>query len=690
MKCPSSTLGSPITRAPLIALAILGAHVSFGQAYTITEPSITTCVGALLDSGGEGASGYSNNEDFTTTICSDQAGQAITLNWITFNLNTDGPDPIDQLTIYDGPDNTAPVIGTYTGTSSPGIVSASFGNTSGCLTLHFTSNASGTGIFAATILCYTPCEPPTAVVTMSEPAPALICQGESVGFNATGSFAAQGYNVIEYAWHFDDGSAVDSTTGAVIDHVFQEPGEYVVQIVLTDDNECNNTNTIDLAVRVSTTPVFNLTDTAVCLGNDVPLNGNVEATTWTALPGSDLGGGVFLPDNVGETFTTQLDYNNVFAPGGTLQNIDQLESFCINMEHSFMGDIVIQLVCPNGQSVIVHQQGGGGTYLGEPVDDDSQPDVQGVCYNYCWSPTATNGTWVDNAGSTLPAGTYESLNPMSALQGCPLNGTWTLNITDLWGSDNGFVCDWGLHFDPALYPDLTTYTPVLGLSTTDSTFWSGPGVVIDENVPTLASVTPTSPGSNTYVFSVTDNFGCTYSDSIVVSASGPLAQYQVVPPSPQGVGVVAQFTDTSVPNGTTITGWSWDFGDGSPVGHEQNPSMVFEEPGTYPVTLTITSADGCTSTVTYEYVVIPSDVVIPNVFSPDGDEYNEDLEFVNAQFFNNNHLRVYNRWGQMIYESANYKNTWRPRDVPEGTYYYVFAMADGRKWTGHVTLLRKN
>lgn len=681
---------SVLARDLVVLAACLTSWTVRGQAYSITEPSITACVGALLDSGGEGGSGYSNNEDFTTTICASEAGQAISLNWITFNLNTEGPDPIDQVTIYDGPDNTAPVIGTYTGTNSPGIVSASFGNTSGCLTVHFTSNSSGMGIFAATILCYTPCEPPTAVVAMSEPVPALICQGEVLNFDATGSYAAAGYNVVQYAWHFADGSLVDSTTGPVVSHAFQEPGEYIVQIVLTDDNDCHNTNNIDLAVRVSTTPVFNLSDTAVCLGNEVPLNGNVEATTWNALPNSDLGGGVFLPDNVGETFTTQLTYNNVFSPGATLENIDQLESFCIDMEHSFMGDIVIQLVCPNGQSVVVHQQNGGGTFLGEPVDDDFQPDAQGVCWTYCWAPDATNGTWVDNAGGTLPAGTYESLNNMNALEGCPLNGTWTLNITDLWASDNGFVCGWGLDFDPSLYPDLTSYTPVLGLSTTDSTFWSGNGVVLDPDDPTTASVTPTEPGSNTYVFTVTDNFGCTYSDSIVVSASGPLAQFETVPASPQGVGAIVQFTDMSIPNGTTITGWSWDFGNGLPGSTEQNPAMVFPEPGTYPVTLTISSVDGCTSSITYDYVIIPSDVIIPNVFSPDGDEYNESLEFVNAQFFNNNHLRVYNRWGQMIYESMNYKNTWRPRDVPEGTYYYVFAMADGRKWAGHVTLLRKN
>ncbi|MBL0044825.1 MAG: PKD domain-containing protein [Flavobacteriales bacterium] len=679
------------THALALASAVAGLLITqraSAQPHTIAEPSITACIGALLDSGGEGAIGYSNNENFTTTICSDQPGQSITLNWITFTLNTDGPDPIDQVTIYDGADINAPLIGVYSGLNSPGIVAASFANTSGCLTVSFTSNASGTGVFAATILCYTPCEPPTAVAIMSEAAPALICQGESVDFNASASFAAAGYNVVEYAWNFDDGSPVDSVTGAVISHTFQEPGEYVVQIVLTDDNECNNTNLIDLPVWVSTTPVFDLgPDLQVCLGEEVNLTGNVAPTTWNALPNSDLGGGIFLPDNVGETFTTTLFYN-VFAPGAQLASINQLEAFCVSMEHSFMGDIVIQLVCPNGQSVVVHQQGGGGTFLGEPVDDDFQPDVQGVCYDYCWSPTATNGTWVDNAGSnTLPAGTYESLNPMSALQGCPLNGTWTLNITDLWGSDNGFVCEWGLDFDPSLYPELTSYTPDLGLSTTDSAFWSGNNVILDPN-PALATVVPMEPGSNDYVFSVTDNFGCTYTDVVNVSASGPLAAIGVNPASPQPVGVTAQFTDLSLGNGSNIIDWSWDFGPNLPGSTLQNPVVTFEEAGLYTITLTVTATGGCSNSVTIQYLVAPSDVIVPNVFSPNGDGQNDALEFTNAQYFDNNHLQVYNRWGNLLYENRNYRNNWRPNDVSEGTYYFIFAMQDGREWTGHVTLLR--
>ncbi|MEZ4799555.1 MAG: hypothetical protein R2809_07260 [Flavobacteriales bacterium] len=56
----------------------------------------------------------------------------------------------------------------------------------------------------------------------------------------------------------------------------------------------------------------------------------------------------------------------------------------------------------------------------------------GVGYDYWWSPTATNGTWADNSGGTLPSGTYESFGDLSDLVGCPLNGAWAIEVCDMW------------------------------------------------------------------------------------------------------------------------------------------------------------------------------------------------------------------------------------------------------------------
>ncbi|MCL6584337.1 MAG: PKD domain-containing protein [bacterium] len=56
-----------------------------------------------------------------------------------------------------------------------------------------------------------------------------------------------------------------------------------------------------------------------------------------------------------------------------------------------------------------------------------------------------------------------------------------------------------------------------------------------------------------------------------------------------------QFTDSSLNNPTA---WSWDFGDGSAISHEQNPSHTFSQPGTFTVSLTVTNAFGTSAPYT--------------------------------------------------------------------------------------------
>ena len=510
--------------AALVAFALITATAA-AQEYYMYEPSVTTCQGAFLDSQGNGGP-YQDNENFTTTICSDGTGPAISLQWIIFNLSTAGTSPLDQMSIYDGTSTSDPLIGTWQGSDNPGIISASFANITGCLTLVFTSNGSGTGEFAAAITCFQPCQPPVADATVGGlPVPLLVCQGEDLTFDGNGSYSPAGFTVSQWIWNFADGS-VDSTSGPVVTHNFDIPAEYVVQLTVVDDNDCASVNNVDQQVLVSTTPEFigTTADTTICQGQAVDLTAVGTPVNWSALPESTLGNGIFLPDLQGVPFSTALTFSN-FAPGQTLTNINDLESVCVSMEHSFMGDLVIQLTCPSGQTVVFHQQGGGTTYLGIPVDDES--DTPGVCWEYCWSPTATNGTWVDNTGGTLPSGTYESLQPFSTLQGCDLNGVWTFTITDLFAIDNGYICDWGLNFNPGLFPSLTSYTPVLGLNA-DSCAWTGPNSTPSTTDPLTTTVLGVTPGVFDYTFTVTDNFGCTYDTTITVTVS----------PSPQGPIVI--------------------------------------------------------------------------------------------------------------------------------------------------------
>lgn len=503
---------------------------AFAQQYSIASGSVTACTGVLEDTGGPSGQ-YGNGENHTIVICPDNPGDGISLLWAVFNLSGTGPNPPDRIRIWDGDNTGETFLGEYTGTDLQGlVVSATTFNSTGCLTVQFISNANGTGDFAAAISCFTPCERPTAVATMSEAVPALVCVGEPVTFDGSASFAAAGFNIVSYEWIFDDGT---TDSNPVTSHAFPVPGEYVVQLNLVDDNNCVNSNVVDLQVLVSTTPSFlgTVESVTTCLGATVDLSAVVTPVTWTGIPEANFGDGVYLPDDVGTPFTSELTFAQ-FDPGQLVTNVSDILSVCVSMEHSFMGDLVLSLTCPNGQVIIFHQQGGGGTYIGDANDGDgNQNPVPGTCWDYCWSPTATLGIWMDCAqfgttpnvmatpggGTALTPGTYSSLQPFTNLVGCPLNGTWTFTSLDLWGADNGFLCNWSINFDPSIIPDVTQFTPVPGTSTLDSAYWAGPDLTTDPTNPLIAQSTPSSPGVFAYQFFVTDNFGCVYDTTVTVT-----------------------------------------------------------------------------------------------------------------------------------------------------------------------------
>lgn len=80
-------------------------------------------------------------------------------------------------------------------------------------------------------------------------------------------------------------------------------------------------------------------------------------------------------------------------------------------------------------------------------------------------------------------------------------------------------------------------------------------------------------------------------------------------------------------------------------------------------------------------------IFIPNVISPNGDQLNDVFEISNITNYKHAQLRVYNRWGQKVFESENYLNDWSPSDLPSGTYYYVLNVEEFPEQRGDVTII---
>ena len=392
-------------------------------------------------------------------------------------------------------------------------------------------------------------------------------------FDGAASVPQTGFSISEYQWDFGD-MTTESNPTTTTSHTFNETGRYIVSLEVKDNNGCKNKNAAFVEVIVETDPIYTFETVDVCEGEIFCLPASVSSPPLPA-PENDLfGQGIHIPDDVGSCFQA-TQFFNVFPVGSHLTNINDLESIYAKMGHTYIGDLIISIICPSGQSVIMHQQGGGGSDLGG---------------DYYWSPTTTNPTWAGaGGGSMLPPGTYASLQPLTGLLGCELNGTWTLQVCDMWASDKGDIFGWGVNLNPDLYVDLEALSPTIGLDS-DSSIVSGPGMTsISSDGNTLCAQQFIS-GEYDYTYTVTNSFGCTHDTTITVTVKpGPVASFDL-----DSICLETEANFTNQTSGTvSLFNFTWNFGDGSPVATTFDAQHFYTNVGTYPVTLFADAGNGC-------------------------------------------------------------------------------------------------
>lgn len=492
-----------------------------------------------------------SNQDYTITLCPSEPGDAVQVNFLSFDLQTNAnPNNNDVLLAFNGDNTGADLVGAGTGNSFVGVsITASIDNPTGCVTFQFNVNNNATGGdqgWVAEVTCVTPCSYPEAGIELVSPAPfpdnpisVGVCPDEVVTFDASGSLpGAPEFPVDSLIWNWGDGT-VETTAvsdGYQLGHSYPTPGEYIVTLVVQDINNCNSTNLLPHQVLVSTIPIFN-TEVTTPLCEDAPgfLNGNpVQSITWTALPPVGVSELADLPDATGVAFTSEL-FIDFFDTDQVLEDCDDIELITANIEHSFIGDLSFWITCPDGTEVLLMDNGasGGPDPTGCTPDDLGGNDlgiVDGEGFDYSWNMDAE---WVlddannPDAASPMPAGTYLPCGDLCDFVGCPLNGIWTFNVIDQWAADNGTLFEWGIDFNPEIVPGVTTFTPVIGLGS-DSSYWHPVGDL--ENILTTAETGVDGvsddgnyvdlmfpdPGTFEFGYVVTNNFGCTWDTTLTV------------------------------------------------------------------------------------------------------------------------------------------------------------------------------
>lgn len=236
-----------------------------------------------------------------------------------------------------------------------------------------------------------------------------------------------------------------------------------------------------------------------------------------------------------------------------------------------------------------------------------------------------------------------------------------------------------------------TDTLITVTGTASSYTWTVPGgvsIISGQGTDTLYISAGTGGGVISVVATSASGSCTSLPDSCVVSiAPSPLAGFDTIPGGPFNNSW--SFIDAS--NGGAS--WYWDFGDGT-TSNSQNPMHDYEGSGTYTVTQIVTSTAGCTDTI-LSIVVVNEGILIPNVFTPDGDGINDQFYIPNSglQEFS---IEVFNRWGVKVFETTADEIRWDGIStsgvkMSDGTYYYILKAISttGKDYstTGFLTLL---
>jgi PKD repeat protein len=416
------------------------------------------------------------------------------------------------------------------------------------------------------------------------------CADNPAAFTPTGMAVA---TIASWNWSFGDGG---TSTLQAPTHTYTSPGTYSVTLTVTDTAGCSNTRT--KPIIIAPIPDANFGYTAPTCQGDVVSYTDMSSTTsgFIAKWIWDFGDG----NTQTITFPASPDVNHAYTNAGTF-NVKLI----VKTNDSCTNELTrVVTVLPKPTAAFMH----GPACLGNQVNfnDFSISNTTGTISGWAWnfgdptSGTANNSALQNPTHTYNTAGTYSVALVVSIPGGC--SDTITQQITVSPPPSVDFTPVAGCN------GDTTEFTSTVNLATTQGFYWQfGDGGTAFTANPIHIYATA---GTYTVTLTITDTAGCTnVKVKPVTVIQGPLAVFSSSTPSCSGQPIT--FTDLSTANGGSIGNWYWTFGDGTDTTYSSSVTSfnhTYTQPGTFQVTLHVTTALGCEHTVQNTVTISPSPI----------------------------------------------------------------------------------
>ncbi|MGZ3864783.1 MAG: PKD domain-containing protein [Bacteroidia bacterium] len=457
------------------------------------------------------------------------------------------------------------------------------------VTLSVTNNGCTT-----TIIQNVNVQPKPVVAITSNP----VCLGNVTTFTNSTSVAAG--TITGWGWDFNNDGQIDNTTQNPVNISFA-PGTVTVSLTATSSYGCVATGTT--AVTVYNLPLSAFTDVNNCL------NANSVFTNNSAAPvGSTIS--QYFWDFGDGTTSVAFQPPHIYAAPGTFQvSLKVTTNFGCNSTHS------------------------------DPITVFNLPTVSFTSGSLCASQVAQfNGSV--NGGSNGTQWAWHFGNATSNVQNpaysFPSWGTYnvSLSASDMNGCAN--TVSQQITIQPAPVVSAAAAPVCLGSASTFTNTsnipmgsisgwaWDLNGDGVTDNTTQNPSTTYPTSGAHNAVLTVTSAYGCVSTNTVLVTVNAlPVAGFAVANAC---LHTSSNFINTSsAPAGTTLSQFSWTFGNGN-SSTQQQPNYTYPNYGTYPVDLTVTTAQGCSASVVNTVTVYPA----PSAnFSSNPVCVNQNMQFTN-------------------------------------------------------------